>query len=149
MGSALPSFPARITYSWGWGPVPVSSPSLWVCEIQGPPGPASSWPGAREKILHCGQGRHPSEFPGLLGPSAKPWGPHPEVGKSCKKLLQLQYSFWEGHSRAQQCERALGKPDREEMWGPIVPHGFLHTLAVTGNLPGFPLTPSSWQGSMG
>lgn len=67
MGSAPPSFPCpispHITYSWGWGPVPVSSPSLWACEIRGPPGPASSWPGAREKTLYCGQARHPSEFP--------------------------------------------------------------------------------------
>lgn len=33
------------------------------------------------------------------------------------------------------------------MRGPVTLQGFLHTLAVTGNPPRFPLIPRSWQGS--
>lgn len=35
------------------------------------------------------------------------------------------------------------------MRGLVTPQGFLPTPAVTGNPPGFPLTPGSWQGSTG
>lgn len=125
--SSPPPILPSTTYSWGWGPALTSCPSPWACKIRGPPGPASSSPGAREKTLRRGRPRHPPEspepFPGH-GPSpgchSLEWGDLAR-GSYCCKIPS--------GNQSRSTQQGKGPPGEfgggGEMGVPVPPCGFL------------------------
>lgn len=161
--SSPPPILPSTTYSWGWGPALTSCPSPWACKIRGPPGPASSSPGAREKTLRRGRPRHPPEspepFPGH-GPSpgchSLGWGDLAR-GSYCCKIPSGNQSRSTQQGKGPPGELGGGGGDGGPSTPLWLPPRFRRStptrpgaaLAAAGNPPGFPLAPSSWHSSVG